>query len=89
MILLCFTETDDYNNTMSAITIPAGVTSIDANPIKLVDDTIVEYNEVFNISLSYPDYVNDGDYSEVTVTIMDNDCKCIGHIMGPSIIIIR
>ena len=74
---------------MSAITIPAGVTSVQANPIVIVDDTIVEYNEVFNISLSYPDYVNDGDYTEVTVTIMDNDRKCISHTMGPSIILIH
>ena len=74
---------------MPPITIRAGMTSIQANPIEIVDDTIVEYNEVFNISLSYPDYVNDGDYTEVTVTIIDNDRKCISHTMRPSIIIIH
>ncbi|XP_065894203.1 uncharacterized protein [Dysidea avara] len=67
------TETDDYTNTLPVITIPAGMTSIRANPIGIVDDTIVEYNETFSISLSYPDYVIDGDYTEVTVTIIDND----------------
>ena len=65
------------------------MTSIRANPIGIVDDTIVEYNETFSISLSYPDYVIDGDYTEVTVTIIDNDRKCISHTMGPSIIIIH
>jgi len=66
---------------MSTITISAGVTSVQANPIGIVDDTIVEQNEVFTISLSYPGYVNGGNYTEATVTIIDIDRKCISHII--------
>jgi len=64
---------------MSAITIPARVTSVQTNPIGIVDDTIVENNEVFTILLSYPDYVNGGDTTEATVTILDIDRKYISH----------
>jgi len=73
-------------NTLSAITIPAGVTTIQAN-IEILDDTIVENNEVFTISLSYPGYVDGGDNVEVTVTIMDSDSKCVNHTS--SIIVIH
>ena len=66
---------------MSTITISAGVTSVQANPIGIVDDTIVEQNEVFTISLSYPGYVNGGNYTEATVTIIDIDRKYISHII--------
>jgi len=64
---------------MSDITISAGVTSVQANPIGIVDDSIVENNEVFAISLSHPGYVNGGDYTEATVTIIDIDRKYISH----------
>jgi len=70
-------------NALSAITIPAGDTIIQAN-IEIVDDTIVENNEVFTISLSYPD---GGDNAEVTVTIIDSDSKCFNH--ATSIIVIH
>ena len=72
---------------MPNITIPAGITIISVNPIEIVDDTVVENNEVFTISLSYPDYVDGGNSTNATVTIMDNDRKCISNAMGTAIII--
>ena len=64
---------------MPNITIPARITSISANPIEIVDDTVVENNEVFTISLAYPDYVDGGNSTDATATIMDNDRKCISN----------
>ena len=48
--------------------------------VSIVDDNVLEGNENFDLSVnvsSLPSKVNIGDPDQATVTIVDNDGKCI------------
>ena len=67
----------DYNAGPYSVTFPAGTTRRSLN-VKITDDTLVERNEKFFLSIDQsllPSNVSIDNHSRTTVTILDNDCK--------------
>ena len=67
----------DYNAGPYSVTFPAGKTRASFN-VKITDDTLVEKNEKFFLSIDQsllPSDVIIGDHSQTTVTILDDECK--------------
>ena len=44
-------------------------------PLTVIDDAVTEANETFLIQLHDGQYFVDDNYSSVTVTVVDDDCK--------------
>ena len=67
----------DYNAGPYSVTFSAGKTRKSFD-VKITDDTLVEGNEKFFLSVdqsSLPSNVIISNHSQTTVTILDNDCK--------------
>ena len=72
-----FTGGVDYKSGPYTVTFPAGSTNATFD-VSLMDDTISEGNENFNLTIdpsSLPNRVNINDLSQVIVTIVDNEGK--------------
>ena len=68
---------NDYTMGLYNVTFPANVTT-QLLDISVCDDKVFESNESFTISIvsnSLPDNVMDGNLSQATITIVDDDCK--------------
>ena len=70
----------DYDSGIYTITFPAGVTIISFD-VPINDDDILESNEDFSINIRsghrLPDGVTLGSIDKATVTILDNEGKCL------------
>ena len=69
---------DDYDTGPYFLTIPAGTTSIAFNTTIISDDNVLEEDEIFYLTIdssSLPNDITTGSPLQVTVTIMDDDCK--------------
>ena len=67
----------DYTSGPYTVTMPAGMTTATFN-IPITDDNILEGDENFMLTInetSLPTGVTRGTPGEVTVTIVDDDCK--------------
>ena len=68
---------DDYDTGPYTLTIPAGENDVTFS-VSITDDNIREESEIFNLIIdefSLPNVVTSSDPNNVTVTIMDTDCK--------------
>jgi len=71
--------TGDYLNGVYSVTFPANMI-MQYVDITICDDDVLEVDETFSliiVSNSHPDNVTNGSPHSVTVTIVDNDCKCL------------
>ena len=71
--------TDDYMYGVYSVTFPANVT-LQLVDITICDDSVLEEDETFSLTIvsnSIPDNVTNGSPDSVTVTIVDNDRKCL------------
>ena len=72
----------DFNSVSQTITITAG-TSSGTIQITVINDTIVEGNEVFNMSLTVPSSlgpgITTGNIASATVTIIDTSSELKRH----------
>ena len=70
---------DDYQYVVYSVTFPASVT-LQFVDIMICDDNVLEEDETFSLTIvsnSIPDNVTNGSPDNVTVTIVDNDRKCL------------
>ena len=71
---------DDYNFTTHVVHFSNTTTNVTVN-VSLNNDTMLEGNENFTLSISpssqMPDGVTIGNINETTVIIKDDDCKCV------------
>ena len=69
---------NDYRNGLYAVTIPAGETN-NSFSVTIFDDSRTENIETFYLYIAnihtFPSYVITGTPADVTVTIVDNECK--------------
>ena len=69
--------TGDYLNGMYSVTFPANMI-LQYVDITICDDNVLEVDEMFSLTIvsnSHPDNVTNGSPPNVTITIVDNDCK--------------
>ena len=67
----------DYDSGPYTVMFPAGVTSVPFD-VPIIDDIILEQNEQFGLTIvssSLPNRFTADNFSEVTVTIIDNDSE--------------
>ena len=73
---------DDYNPSQREVLFPARNNSRRCAEIPIVDDSVLEYREAFNVTLSisnpHHERVKLGPSSTAVVSIVDNDCKLNG-----------
>ena len=66
----------DYTSGPYTVTFPAGQTTATFN-VPITDDMILEGDENFILTINETFHVFLGTPSEATVTIVDDDCKCV------------
>ena len=71
------TAPDDYTSVENVLTFSPGVNESCTTIIPIVDDSVLESNEVFSVTLSTTDSDVSLDPISATVTILDNDGKII------------
>ena len=54
---------------------PSG--SIQCRVVVIVDDSMVEENETFSLIVTFPDAQVNVTTSIISITIVDDDCKCL------------
>ena len=72
----------DYDSGPYSVTFTAGVTSVSFD-VPINNDNILEDDEDFTLTIigsSLPSEVTRGDPFRATVTIVDNDRKCLNHV---------
>ena len=77
-----FIDNNDYDPGPYTVTIPAGENNVTFS-VSITDDNILEQSETFNLIIdrsSLPSGVTSSDPNRVTVTIMDDDCKCTTNL---------
>jgi len=70
---------EDYDVGPYNVTFPAGDTKVSFN-VTIIDDEILESNEIFQLSINsekLPVNVIVNNLSNITVTILDDDCKLL------------
>jgi len=70
---------DDYDVGPYNVTFPAGDTTVSFN-VTIIDDRILESDETFQLSINtekLPDNVTINDPINITVNIVDDDCKLL------------
>ena len=78
-MLLLIGRNDDYNSGPYNVTFLAGVTRVPFS-VSITDDNVLEDNENFLLSIDFsvlPNNVTVDNISQATVTILDNDGKCV------------
>ena len=71
------TAPDDYTSVENVLTFSPGVNQSCTTIIPIVDDSVLESDEVFSVTLSTTDSDVSLDPISATVTILDNDGKII------------
>ena len=71
------TAPDDYTSVENVLTFSPGVNESCTTIIPIVDDSVLESDEVFSVTLSTTDSDVSLDPASATVTILDNDGKII------------
>ena len=71
------TAPDDYTSVENVLTFSPGVNESCTTIIPIVDDSVLESDEVFSVTLSTTDSDVSLDPASATVTILDNDGKTI------------
>ena len=74
-----YIDNNDYDTGPYTVTIPAGENDVTFS-VSITDDNIREQSETFILIIdasSLPNGVTSSDPNDVTVTIMDDDSKCI------------
>ena len=71
------TAPDDYTSVENVLTFSPGVNESCTTVFPIVDDSVLESNEVFSVTLSTTDSDVSLDPISATVTILDNDGKII------------
>ena len=71
------TAPDDYTSVENVLTFSPGVNESCTTVFPIVDDSVLESDEVFSVTLSTTDSDVSLDPASATVTILDNDGKTI------------
>ena len=76
------TAPDDYTLVENVLTFSPGVNESCTTIIPIVDDSVLENDEVFSVTLSTTDSDVSLDPASATVTILDNDGKTINSLQN-------